>query len=619
MISAIRTLICRIMRAALTARIRLKSRCGRLVRGLQPVLPMKRRTASGLAVCALATAAAAAACGGAGSGGGAASGGGAVVDGGLIAVDAAVDGSPLPEPDAPYGSFGDGSAAGCTACSDFPSSPIVVASDAGPAAPSNAGQLFGGPSQGAPAGGPCLVEPEIGVLYPNNWLRPRFAWSAMAGQNLFELRLHVENQANDLIVYTSDDSWTLPQSMWEALRQHSADQPMTLTVRGGVYAAGALSGESLGSSGAIGVAPVAAGGAIVYWGIDETKNTAWLKGFSVGADGVQMVLQPSQTQTVAGQPTGCIGCHAATPDGNYAAFQASGSNWTNGIGSVVKGATGQLPGYLTSDARTTLAGLMGTPAFSPQHWSAGDYIELLSDTGDLHWVNLGASGASVTGTLPRGATDTGYATGPTFSHDGTRIVYATSSVKPTGGRPTAGPIDLFAMHYNGKAGGDAAPLVGAADPAINEYYPAFSPDDALITFTRSEMALTTNTYSDAHAEIWVLPSAGGTPTRLAANDPPACTGAVSPGAMNSWSRWSPSIGHAGGRTFYWIIFSSDRRSGSLFSDGQTKPQLYMTALEIDAGGAVTPHGALYLWNQPDVEHNHLPAWDDFNIPPQGSQ
>ena len=76
---------------------------------------------------------------------------------------------------------------------DFPSSPLLDMPDAG-SAPSNAAQLFGPPSQGAASGGPCLVEPEVGALYPNNWLRPRFAWTTPNSEDLFELRVHVETR-----------------------------------------------------------------------------------------------------------------------------------------------------------------------------------------------------------------------------------------------------------------------------------------------------------------------------------------------------------------------------------------------------------------------------------------
>ena len=63
---------------------------------------------------------------------------------------------------------------------------------------------------------------------------------------------------------------------------------------------------------------------------------------------------------------------------------------------------------------------------------------------------------------------------------------------------------------------------------------------------------------------------------------------------------------SGGRTFYWVVFSSTRSE-----DGS--PQLYVTPVVVDGSGIHTYH-ALYLWNQPADEHNHTPAWDVFKIP-----
>jgi hypothetical protein len=77
---------------------------------------------------------------------------------------------------------------------DFPVGPIVDGD-----APDNADDLFGDPNSGEPTGGPCLVEPEIGTLFPRNWLRPRFSWLATGGQNLFELRITAENETNPLV------------------------------------------------------------------------------------------------------------------------------------------------------------------------------------------------------------------------------------------------------------------------------------------------------------------------------------------------------------------------------------------------------------------------------------
>src|SRR5262245_37104665 len=82
-------------------------------------------------------------------------------------------------------------------CTDFPADPIIDAT-----APTNAPTIFGAAGGGNAMGGPCLLEPVIGALFPNNWLRPRFRVAAASGQDLFEIRLHAGNQANDLVVYT---------------------------------------------------------------------------------------------------------------------------------------------------------------------------------------------------------------------------------------------------------------------------------------------------------------------------------------------------------------------------------------------------------------------------------
>jgi hypothetical protein len=195
------------------------------------------------------------------------------------------------------------------------------------------------------------------------------------------------------------------------------------------------------------------------------------------------------------------------------------------------------------------------------------------------------------------------ATEPTFSHDGKTIVYvSTSSIVQ--GRAAAGPADLYQVPYSAGAGGAATPVVGAATSSYTEYYPAFSPDDAFVAFTR--IAGTGNVYSNTDAEVLVVPSTGGNAVRLAANDAPACQSRlVSPGLTNDWPRWSPDVGHANGKSYYWVTFSS-MRSGPA--------QLYVTGLVVDAGGTITTFPALYLWNQPSTDSNHTPSWDDFQIP-----
>jgi hypothetical protein len=503
----------------------------------------------------------------------------------------------------------------CTSCVDFPAAPIVDSPDAG--VPGDPASLFGPPSQGGASGGPCLIEPEMGALYPMNWLRPRFRWVPAGGENLFELRLHVQNQRNDLVVYTSATTWTMPTAMWGALAQDSAEQAMTVTVRGGMLANGQLSHEAVGSSGPIGVSSVKAAGSVVYWKIDPQDMTTSLKGFKVGDETVEDVLLPNQAPLVGADQPSCIGCHTASPDGQYVAFQtSSGTNYDNDIGAVVSGSVGQSPPFLTRDAKMALDDLAGAATMSEAHWTAGDRIELLSDTGDLHWVNLQGTGAQTTGVIPRGNADPGHAVSPSFGHDGNTIVYASETPSPINGRAGDGPFDLYLLHYNAKTGGDAARIPGASERDVNEFYPALSPDDAWIAFNRTDATVTQNTYDEPTDEVYVVPTRGGTPTRLAANDPPACLGAPSPGVTNSWPKWAPTQGSSGEGTVYWLVFSSRRWAGDLFPDGVQHPQLFVTAVVVDSQGNVARHGAIYLWNQVPTEDNHTPAWDSFQIPTQ---
>jgi hypothetical protein len=67
--------------------------------------------------------------------------------------------------------------------------------------PPNAATLFGGQNQMGT--GPCLYEPELGTLFPNNWLRPRFRWNVTNQENLFEIKLVIPNEVSPLLIYTT--------------------------------------------------------------------------------------------------------------------------------------------------------------------------------------------------------------------------------------------------------------------------------------------------------------------------------------------------------------------------------------------------------------------------------
>jgi hypothetical protein len=518
--------------------------------------------------------------GNAGVGGGGGPGGAGAGGGGLITVGTGGLGGSGGSPPPPL--------------TDFPAAPIFV----DPTIPSNAPSLFG--SDGPSGTAPCITSPESSTLMPRNWLRPRFDYLPSRSENLFEVTVTVSGFAHALRAYTRDRSYTFDRDLWASLRTSVNDVPINVTVKAlGLSSSGAVATPvSEAARTSFTIAPVDAPGKIVYWALANGLGS--LKGFGIGEESVETVLVPAQVVARDPAKETCIGCHAATPDGNAVGFALGQGLYLDSIADIRTGSVGEVPPYVTPTALAALRKLEGIPTYSPAHWSAGDRIAVLGDTGDLTWLQLDGDGHGIVARTG----DARLATAPTFRHDGAAIVYvSTNSISV--GRQAAGPSDLYVVPYANGTGGPATPVPGAADPDYTEYYPAFSPDDAFIAFTR--IAGSGIVYSVPEAEVFVVPSGGGVATRLKANDPPACQADLhSPGLTNDWTKWSPDVGRANGKTYYWITFSSQRTG---------VPQLYVTALVVDAAGKLSTYPALYLWNQPPAEGNHTPAWDHLQIPP----
>ena len=497
---------------------------------------------------------------------------------------------------------------------DFPPDPIFDGT-----APASSATLFTTATRGS--GAPCLVSPQDGTLMPRNWLRPQFAYNRSADENLYEITLTVAAFAHPLVIYTSNASYTLDATIWNGLRVSVNGQPIAVSIR-----ALTLSGTgtvqnppSAPATASFTIAPVDAPGKIVYWANPggTTDGDGFLRGFGIGEESVEDVLQGSQVSAAARNTTTdtCIGCHSATPDGLSVGFVFGPPESMIGLDTyydtvvdIQQTTLGSPPGYMTTAAMAVVRGLRGIPAYSKSHWTAGDRIELLTDAnnnGTLYWVSLDSATGAM-GTIARTG-DAGGATEPSFSHDGTKIVYVSSAASAIhDGRLNTGPADLYLVPYAACAGGTATALKGAADGTNIHYYPAFSPDDAYVAFTYATGNATA--YSNPSAEIYVISAAGGQATRFAANDPPACSGeGRSPGITNDWTKWSPeaTLG-SDGTTYYWVTFSSTRTG---------VPQLYVAPMTVTGGTVNAGYPALYLWNQPATEHNHTPSWDDYQIPP----
>lgn len=496
---------------------------------------------------------------------------------------------------------------------DFPSTPILDAPMGGTPAPAAAPSLFGAPTSGSPTGGPCLIEPETNTLFPRNFLRPRFRFNAPMGHNLFEIRLHTSAEASDLVVYTTATTYVLPAEIWTGLSARAIDTPITMTVRSAKYdaASGKLTdGPSTGTTGTFTIAPAEAAGTIVYWVLPSGGGTATshLKGFSVGEETVHDVLEPSEIPSSA-----CFGCHTSTPDGQFVALSSSdtasdgsGPAWVE-VRSLKD--PSKTPPFMTPNAKALLARRdQHGVSFSKAHWAAGDHLILsglpIAGKTEIVWTDLESTSPDqgVGWDVLARTGDSNAAGGAAWSHDGTQVAYFSAPAIGAGVIDGAGQSDLYVVPFGSKKGGTAVPLY--KDVAFASYYPQFSADDKLVAFNRVPRGQ--STYNNANAEISVIPATpGSAPVRLAANDPPACMGGKSPGITNSWPKWSPVATPSGGKTYYWLTFSSTRGTGS--------PQIYVAPVVV-SGGVINTYPALYLWNQPANEHNHTPAWDVFSLP-----
>jgi hypothetical protein len=538
--------------------------------------------------------------------------------------------------------------------------------------PPGATTIFGGTP--SPGGGPCVYEPQDGTLFPNNWLRPRFSWTGTG--DLYQLRVSAANQADDLVVYTTDTTWTMPAAMWRGLGADSADTALTVTVSSSSHGGAPAAGNPVSFT----IAPVGASGNLVYWSPSGSTNGGMmvsgqttLNGFAVGDESITQVLTCSGTQANCDikssgwetddqglnlRPVSCIGCHTSTPDGNFISFNDF-YPWGGVLASGEATATapkGSAPTFLGPGGyKAFIQPWVGISTYSQNHWMDGDHVVVAplgttsTDTDQqpgLAWFDLESAAALPQGQNPfqvlKGtawnwiyAPSAGnYAAAPSWSKaTGDDFVVFTMTSNVTSGRLGTGTGHLYQVPYSKTGAQAATPIPGdGSNASFAQYYGTLSGDDAYVVYDQvpASTAVTKHNapsgscssppctwdgmYMQPASELFVIPTSGGTGVRLAANDPPMCAGQqTSPGINNTWAKWSPqSTPGPDGTTYYWIIFSSWRQGMTDSTTGEPIAQLFMTAIVKTELGIKT-YPAVYLWNQKADVSNFTPAWDVFKI------
>lgn len=576
----------------------------------------------------------------------------------------------------------------CDRCEHFPAAPLFE-DGLGPEVEA---------AFASPGANLCVIEPREGMLIPANMLRPRVRFTSQG--SLHQITLSTEREVNDLVVYTTKNPWLIPPEIWDGLSRNVFEEDIRVTVRSAAPGGAASEGTS-----SFRIAPVQAGGSMIYWGATNEQpglDTTRLLAFGVGEEAVVTALRPGDvSETMLGDnarikreeygaPPGqarCVGCHTSTGDGQ-AVITGDHWPWNLAVSDITGGSGGRPESVTPFGALLLQMPWLGVSTTSRGHWAAGGRIAVTSagprnatspgfvpnpdnphlDMGfgqssnatgrdALIWIDMAAAGAvpvldeqnddKEVGQAMLDARGTGWgviardgdsrgAVTPDWSHDGTLIAY-TSTDSTSDGRVgnNANEVDIYTVPFAEGRGGAATPLAGASSPGVAEYYPDFSADDRLIAFNRVEQGRG-RIYYHPQGEIYVVPASGGEATRLAANDPPACTGETSPGVTNSWAKWSPTVRggpegspHAG-KLYYFLLFSSARQSPFRLGQGPAS-QLYLATIVQLPSGELQTYPAMYLWNQgfeiidpssdppqvvPIQTSNLTPAFDEFVIPPR---
>lgn len=470
-------------------------------------------------------------------------------------------------------------------------------------------------------GKPGALSPDIEVVYPpDNALAPiDFApitvqWKYAGSADKFIVRF--ENAEAEIDILGDASAWksgpgyalTVPKSMWQELFLYPDHPTWKLRVLAATLSGGQLQGKLLTSKpSAFHVSTMPAGGAIYYW------NTQMM---------AVRVLEQGQKQAVTVPTPGgmCAGCHSVSPDGSTVAVShMMGAGMASMSMSLVTAKSGKVPAWLHPKAQQVLASSFTiSAAFSEQHFNETERWLVVPTSGSGGFIPGPAKlmavdlmGGKATPLVQGG--DLGQQAFPSWSRDGSTVVYASSSDVGNGFAASAATA-LYTVPFNGGQGGKAQAVVGADDPGIFHYYPTFTMDGKYIVYNRADNAAGAcastggsggpsssgdGTYDNCHAELWMIAATGGNPIRLdLANE------SLLP-LTNSW----PTLGIVPG-PYYWMAFSSRRNYGFLHTGAPASPQIYVAAIDPLklASGQEPSYAALWLPGQDLGAGCHIARW-----------
>ncbi|HEY1817723.1 MAG TPA: hypothetical protein VGG74_35525 [Kofleriaceae bacterium] len=416
---------------------------------------------------------------------------------------------------------------------------------------------------------PSYVYPSDGTEMPQGVTSTLFQAAVGSG---FTLELTFDADVLHLAVITTADRWDTGSQIQQLLAQSSIGSAIDCGIEASATAGTIYGGPPI----ALTFDVLQPGGSIYYW-------SAATNGIMLGA-----LSSPSAPKLFPGD-TSCVGCHSASRDGQSIGM-AYGSE--------------SMPLLQTIDA-DTLATTIDRAQMLPGGWSTFSpdrTLVLVAGSGALELrdaqtgMPVGSDGKIA---LPAGH----YATHPDWSPDGNSVAIAYTTTPPSD--LSVGSASIAVLPYKGSGTFGTPITLVTAVGLDNDYFPRYSPDGSFIAYVHA----TEPSQGAASAELWLVPSTGGTPIALQAASHTVSSMTSVANTADTMPTWAPMPG-----PHTYLAFTSSRAYGVVLpSNGES--QIWVSA--IDLTNTTDPSApAFWLPCQDVTVLNNNPVWTFDSTAPQ---
>jgi hypothetical protein len=459
----------------------------------------------------------------------------------------------------------------------------------GPGTPADAADHFRAAGVADPARAARVDYPLDRVVFPHNVAPPDVQWEPVgAAGDLFRVRVAGSSPLLTAYVVHRGDGfhhdYAFDQDAWTATADRAGPRELTLTVDRWDAARDQV---VLGAPVRLRFARGSIAGAVYYWTLGDFGATQGrvLRVFQgTGAATRPENFMPMPPPRDDGNR--CAACHGLSRDGNRLALSL-GDGRFGGVYDVTTDLTGPDPApvFRFPDA-------WFFAAFSPD----GARI-FMTDPDQRAQLLDGRTGARV----PTGDRALPAATHPAWSPDGRTVAFISSADNAWNlTRGDLSVMDAMGADRFGEArvlhrGADTP---GGPEGAALDAYPSFSPDSRLIAFQHGQRVLLSA--AGAAGAIYVIPPAGGSPTRL---------DNISVGADAWYPSFTPFVTPgADPGNVYWLLFYSRRDYGNAQAGtrGARRRQIWVSA--VSTGAAGDPSSVPYWLPGQDVAQENASAF-----------